>query len=215
MIDILDKLFQNARFIHIVRDGRDLYLSWRRIDPTKHNISVIALEWTYKMRKAQRAMKKMMPEKSLEVRYEDLVRDPKGKLREVCSFLSIDYESGLLEYWKNSDHFIGKHHSKLIFKPVSSESVGKWKRRLSKKENRKFELVAGGMLASRGYELTSDGAVSLGTIGEVIVELLWGLPLRVMQVFRSALGQHLSAKYGIVILEPKVGSAPSMSKEKR
>ena len=215
MIDILNKLFPNARFVHIVRDGRDLYLSWRRIDPTKRNISVTALEWAYKVRQAQQAMKKMMPEKWLEVRYEDLVRDPKGKLMEVCGFLSIDYKPGMLEYWKTSDSFIGKHHSKLIFKPVSSESVGKWKRKLSKKENRKFELVAGRMLASRGYELASDGSASLGVIGEVIVELIWGLPLGSVQVFIIALSQYLSAKYGIVIMEPKVGSAPSMSKEKR
>ena len=43
MISTLLRIFPNAKFIHIVRDGRDVYLSRKKFDPTKKYVSLAAV----------------------------------------------------------------------------------------------------------------------------------------------------------------------------
>jgi hypothetical protein len=196
MIPILAKLFADARFVHIVRDGRDVYLSSRARNPSKRNVSVAALEWGYKVWMANRGLAALDPERFFELRYEDLVSEPEETLIGICSFLKLKYEPSLLEYWKTSHRFIGRHHSDLVFRPVSSESVGKWKKTLARRELRNFESIAGRTLASLGYELAGKTPLQKSVPLNVIIELAWGLPLRTAQVVRTAISLNIASRLG-------------------
>lgn len=214
MIPMLNTHFPTARFIHIIRDGRDLFLSWRRMEQNKKNTSIVALEWAFKVKKAQEALKEIGQGRSMSIRYEDLVSSPEATLRDVCAFLGLEYEQNILSYWKTSDQFIGSHHSDLIFKPVSTSSVGKWKLKMTRAEVDKFEWVAGDLLKDCGYKLAgiSQGKTMPRLTG--LAELSYGLPVRGIEVFFTALNEHLASRYGFMLCPPIVGVEAKQLKNK-
>lgn len=212
MIPEISKIFPNAKFIHIIRDGRDLFLSWRKIDPTKKNISVVALEWLYKVKKANDDLNRFCKDRFISIRYEDLVQDPEKNINEVCKFIGIDYENEMMNYWKKSNQFIGKHHSDLIFRPVSSISTKKWKRELTKKEIRKFETITGSLLTTNDYEIDSSISKSISTYFNILFDLLYGLPYRAAQVLMTRVNYYFSVKFGFELFSPDVGETPEQKK---
>jgi hypothetical protein len=197
MIPVLARLFPGARFIHIVRDGRDIYLSWQKMNVHKRNISTAAIEWVHKVRKAKKGLDQLTQDRYMEIRYEDLVAEQGIILRQICDFLGLEYEASMLKFWQTSDQFIGSHHSELIFKPVSSKSVGKWKRELSKREITKFESIAGATLVSLGYKLSQGNTLAQRLPIGAVFELAYGLPLRIGEVFCTALSLNVASKFGL------------------
>jgi len=208
MISILADLFPEARFIHLFRDGRDIYLSRRKYNPAMGNVSVQALEWVHKVRKIRLDLHHLDPSRFMELRYEDLVAAPSQKLKSICLFLGLSYEPRMLEYWKSSSDFIGRHHSTLIFRPVSNDSVEKWKREMTSSALRKFDLIAGKDLVACGYRLSSENKPAFRELAGVGLDLATGLPIRASKVFLTALNMHLSVRHGVRLFQEKVGEYP-------
>lgn len=77
-------MLPEARFIHLIRDGRGVAESWRRMwfAPGK-DMDTLAAAWQGCIREARR-QSTLVPH-YLELRYESLVRDPRGALEEVCA----------------------------------------------------------------------------------------------------------------------------------
>ncbi|ODS33231.1 MAG: Sulfotransferase domain protein [Candidatus Scalindua rubra] len=75
-LPLLHKLFPNAKFIHIIRDGRDVWLSQKRLG-VKRSIVNFAREWVYTICKAKKYAAMHLKENYHELRYEDLIQDPK------------------------------------------------------------------------------------------------------------------------------------------
>lgn len=213
MISILSKLFPSARFIHLLRDGRDVYLSLRRMDSSKNNIGVAALEWSYKIQKAQKDLSSLDPRKVLEIRYEDLVGKPDEELKKICHFLELEYESNMSTYWQTSSHFIGAHHSNLIFKPITQSSVGRWKKELKCQELKVFEWFTGSTLESWGYQLSQKRTYNVKTVLGSLGQIFYGLPLRAIQVLYTALILKISAKYGLSTDAAGKGDQPNYQKQ--
>ncbi len=197
MIPILTNLFPNAKFVHIIRDGRDLYLSWKKMDATKRNPSVTALEWIYKVKRAKNDMQRYAPTNFIEVRYEDLVCNPKVILKTICGFCNLKYKDSMFEYWKKSDKYIGKHHSDLIFTGVSKESIGKWKQVDEKeiKRIRYFEIIAGDLLRKYDYYIPKR-EIEYADKLRAYVQLMFGLPQRAFQVLTTRVILGLALKFG-------------------
>lgn len=126
------KLYPKARIIHLVRDGRDAVCSLMRRPQNSafHSVS----HWLYNV-SAAIAYKDM--DRYLEVRYEDLVRNPHNILIRVCHHLGVDFDERMLSpnrnsYWeKYSDGNVHQSWSKSPFsKVISTYSVGRYKRDL-------------------------------------------------------------------------------------
>ncbi|MCE9595142.1 MAG: sulfotransferase [Planctomycetes bacterium] len=103
-IHILDRLFPHARFVHIVRDGRDVVSSalqafvanrgWRRLtEPPGPNR--LAESWARAVRHAREYGKRLGPARYLELRYEELARDPGATMTEVFRFLGLELDPAL------------------------------------------------------------------------------------------------------------------------
>lgn len=197
MVAVLDELFPLTKFIHLVRDGRDIYLSWQKMKVQKRNVSVAALEWSQKIKRAKKGLSQIKPERYIEIRYEDLVSEPENTLNRICTFLQVEYEPTMLNFWRTSDQFIGSHHSDLIFKPVSLNSVEKWKNKLTEKEISYYESIAGPVLLSLGYDLQGNSVNKKSLPIDVCFELAYGLPLRLWTFFYTNVSLKIGSRFGI------------------
>ena len=75
-ISLLAELFSEARFVHLIRDGRDVALSLVDVPFGPDTLPSAATYWADKVRAGGRAGGGVGTQKYLEVRYEELVCDP-------------------------------------------------------------------------------------------------------------------------------------------
>ena len=206
-IAILHELFPNAKFVHIVRDGRDVFNSWRKIDPSKSNIAVVAIEWNYKLSKIEKALTKIPSDKWITIRYEDLIEKSAEIMKLICNFIEIEFEENMLGFYKVSKKYIGTHHSKLIFKPIDPENKFKWKRCLAQTEINVFNLISGYFLRKYGYEVYPNSK-KMRTLLHAIKLIIFGLPSRFIQFYTISKLSETALKKGTGIGKNKVGILP-------
>ena len=85
----------------------------------------------------------------LEIRYEDILRDQRAVMLQICHFLGEEFSESLLNFKKAGQ--AGK--TPLVQKPVQSTNTEKWREHLSKWQIRVFESAAGDTLSRFGYPL--------------------------------------------------------------
>jgi hypothetical protein len=153
-LDVLERAFPDARYVHIVRDGRDAALSMIAMKrkprfnlARPRGLGDFACAWRREVRAAQRFGR---THPYLELRYEDLVAEPESRLREVCAFLGLEYEPGMLEYHRREDPSLYADHPRLAQPPV--RDARSWRKELRPADAELFEAIAGDLLAELGYE---------------------------------------------------------------
>jgi hypothetical protein len=132
-------LFPGARFIHLLRDPRDVARScigmgWA--GTTWHGVR----PWIETERDWDRVSPSLSPDAVFELRYEDLLADPAGRLGEVCGFLGVAFDPAMLRY-----------HEDTTYEPPDPGRVQQWRRKLSDDELALLEWRIGDLLAARGY----------------------------------------------------------------
>ena len=89
---------EEARFVHLIRDGRDVALSRRaRGMGADKPIADVAELWRRRIENARKQAKRLRG-RYLELRYEDLVADPEPALRRVCELIELEYDPAMLTY---------------------------------------------------------------------------------------------------------------------
>jgi hypothetical protein len=151
----LTDLFPEARFVHIVRDGRDVVLSFQSLTWGPDAAIEAALRWRNWVELGQAVGNELGQDKYMEVRYEELVADAPAVLQDVCSFLSLDYSDQMLSYTEHADQIIEANyfpegHSRIRMPPT--KGLRDWRTEMSQEDLVKFELVAGDLLGRLGYE---------------------------------------------------------------
>lgn len=128
--------FPDARYLFLVRDGRDVVSGFKKgghvfgalSDPlcaAMHwNKSIAAYDWL--SRKTNVLM----------VRYERLVRDPEAELKAICSFLRVQYEPRMVNYQSFIPELAIYQESVHVnlANPISDHAVGQWKKILTNEE---------------------------------------------------------------------------------
>ena len=153
-LDVLPRAFPDARYVHIVRDGRDAALSMlaMRRKPRfnlsrPRGVGDFACAWQREIRDAQRFG---VTHPYLELRYEDLVAEPEARLRDVCTFLGLDFEPGMLEYHRRENPALYADHPRLAQPPV--RDARSWRKEMHDEDAELFEAIAGDLLTELGYE---------------------------------------------------------------
>lgn len=145
------KVFPKAKYLHVVRDGRDVIASFVQMGSS---LESKIEQWQYSVENAA-AMKRMLPpDQFLEVRYEDLVSDTTQVLQQVSAFAGIQYSDTMLDYWKmptTLEHKYKDYHRNLA-KPVTNASVGRWKERLTADQQRIIQRELSDLLEANGYK---------------------------------------------------------------
>jgi hypothetical protein len=111
-MDLISKFLPEARFIHIIRDGRDVAMSNNKLNHTLAYKDVMCA-WTHNILEARDAALSLSY--YLEVRYEDLLQDTPEVLKRICDFIDLRYDEKMLYYYK---------YAKARFERMPYELVG-------------------------------------------------------------------------------------------
>lgn len=149
--DMLLDVFPEAKIIHIVRDGRAVAASHKRVKWGKHYMPDMASHWFERVSLGL-ASEALYPDSVMRVSYEELILDTQNALKKVCSFIDIDYSDDM----KKGDGFIlpkyTKNQHQLVGTPPNPIRVDSWREELSSREIEIFEYGAGVLLRMLGYK---------------------------------------------------------------
>lgn len=133
-LDWIQKVFPEGKYIHMIRDGRDVVSSMLK-SGRYDKINDACRRWNLALDSVVQ-FEQEAANSVLSIYYEKFVRDTEMAVRDVCGFLGIEYSDGMLS---NSDVYLGDdhlEHLQNVNKPITDKSVGKWKERLSEEQKR-------------------------------------------------------------------------------
>jgi hypothetical protein len=161
---LIHRVFPNAKFIHIIRDGRDVAQSVLKLKWGPDDVIRAAEWWNNHVWVGRRMGAILGPEQYLEVRYERLVTNPEEQLRRCCEFLHEEYSPQMLDYYNDSAAAIPterREQHKRFDSPPDLSRVFAWKREMHKADVVLFGRHARRMLRELGYELPEPGVNKL------------------------------------------------------
>jgi hypothetical protein len=161
-LERLKACIPNALFLHIIRDGRDIALSLKKMGgfrPLPWNRSetgslvATAVYWEWMVRHG-REQGNLFPADYMEVHYEDLIAQPRETLQKLGGFLDHD-----LDYDRIKSAGLGRlSESNSSFREESGTEtinpLGRWKTRLSRPDVAAIEATVGECLEQNGYALS-------------------------------------------------------------
>ena len=172
---LIADLLGEARFIHLIRDGRDVAVSRRRRGMGDQKpVTDAAERWQRRIMRARQQARRLGG-RYLELRYEDLVIDPEPALRRVCELVELDFDPAMLEYHRGSEERLrefardlppeGGRRARsaqermaahaLATAPPNPDRIEAWRQEMDEADRIEFERVAGGLLAELGYPLSA------------------------------------------------------------
>lgn len=149
----LRELFPNARFIHIVRDGRAVAASIMPLDWGPNSIMKTSRWWMRMVSFGLAAEKALGPEVVMRVKYEDLVLNPESTMRAISQFLGIEYQSSMLHATGfNPPSYTTRQH-KLVGNRPDASVVNRWESKLTPRQIEIFEHQTRDFSSFLGYPL--------------------------------------------------------------
>ena len=156
----------NALFVHIIRDGRDIALSLKKMggftplpwdrDQTGSLVAT-ALYWEWMVHQG-RAHGRKFPADYIEIHFEDLIGNPHETLDKLGGFLDhdLDYDriqrAGLGRLSETNSSFREEGAKEKI------NPLGRWKERMAHADVAAIEATVGECLQENGYELSLPAA---------------------------------------------------------
>jgi len=169
-LDSLERLFPQAKYIHIVRDGRDVVVSHfhhtKRV-MQQNNISGVeqvnfsnfiensANKWVGFVKTAAEFTEKVGIDKVHTLRYEDLKAQPRAVIKNLCEFLKIDAQEKIIiecEKTASFEQLTGRKAGEENLNSFMRKGiVGDWQNYFDSQSQEKMEAIAGKWLAKFSY----------------------------------------------------------------
>lgn len=140
-VGILYTLFPDAKYIYIVRDGRDVALSLLQKNWGPNNVMRCAEYWTGLNEQAETLDRIRERGNLWELSYEGLIEETEPHIDRVYGFLGESIDEAT--------------KTRLV-RSVKGSNYNKWKTRMTTDQIRTFESVAGATLKRFGYEIRTD-----------------------------------------------------------
>jgi len=155
-IPVISEIFPTAQFVHLIRDGRDTTVSAKR--KWGHNwymdTCYLLKNWVRNVEHGQQAGAILGPDRYLEIRYENLVQTPRPVIETLCAFLGEQFHPAMLDHTSLARQLIGPEGAyPNVRKPISLNSVQRWKREMTLFDQKVANRIAGSKLIALGYEL--------------------------------------------------------------
>jgi len=164
-IEDLPKIWPNAKYIHLIRDGRDVACSYKEIKEIETDsiyvprlttdIKEIAEEWEQNNTRIE-SIKNWNNQNYYKLRFEDLIIEPKKTLTKLLKYLNLKFDYNMLEYFNSKTVKNQEPIETLAWKKKTQEKpdknrIGRFKIALSKEEIKDFEYIAQNTLNNHGY----------------------------------------------------------------
>jgi len=147
-LDTLEAIFgRQARYLFVLRDGRDVALSNFQVSWGQRNAHASARRWVRMLEAVETFATRIDSERLLTLRYEDILREPEPAIAALERFLEAPMAP--------------ERRAQLLATMATNprrDNFGKWKQKMSADELRAFESVAARQLASHGYEVVDPAA---------------------------------------------------------
>ena len=151
--------FPDSKFIHIVRDGRDVALSWKKVRFGPEHFYPIARLWKKYIEKVEELKSNIGRNKIYEVKYEKILTNPKKEIGNVCYFLGEKFYPKMMSFYDEKKSYpTDKRNEENLSRPLLRDNMNKWRTQADPRNLRIFEAVAGGILERYGYELSQQEA---------------------------------------------------------
>ena len=176
---LIQRLLPEARFIHIVRDGRDVALSVIPMSWGPDDVTRAAEVWKERIEGARAQAPRLRH--YIEVHYEDVVLDTENVLRRVCDYIELGFDPVMLDYHERAGERLREKERDLprrrkppqpaaarmashalAKQPPRADRIARWRREMSAVEVAEYERVAGDLLADLDHELGAAPVESLG-----------------------------------------------------
>lgn len=181
-VSTIHKLYPEAKFIHIVRDPRAVYYSYKKLSQKNLNSSapklpknskMFSIDWTERMYVVDKF--KRHSTNILEIKYEDLVENTEETLLGVCKFLNLTYSSEMLRYHQKQTDIIPEPDDFEQWKnetqnPIHSKSVEEWRSQLDKNDQKSITSITYPYLREY-YRLDKDERNSVGFIVNTLISI--------------------------------------------
>ena len=174
----LPRVFPDARFVHLVRDGRDVARSCIGMGWAA-NVWFGAERWLDALDSWQRLRAQLEPDRFCEVRYEDLIREPEQELDRVAGFLGEGFDPAMFGYVDGTTYDL-----------PDPKLIEQWRRKLSQDELGLLEARIGRQLRSYDYPESGVPATAVGAARQA----------RLTLDNRLGLFRRNRAKYGIPLM---------------
>jgi len=160
-IPIFLNMFPNSKALLIIRDLRDVVVSFKKKTIAPGNDYLIALFNVIDAMDHFLECQKLFPDRFHGVRFEALKADPEGVIQEVCQFLGVDFEPEMM----SDDNWIDFHGKKWINTKVSSfhkdgdsqNPVGRWRRLITPEELFLCEWIGKKQMQAFGLKAEGGG----------------------------------------------------------
>lgn len=146
------RMFPEARFIHLVRDGRGVAASLLPLDWGPNDILSAADFWMARCAAGLAAELQLGSERVLRVRYEDLLLNPEATLRAIAVFAGLPYESAMTQGTGHGPSRYNQRQHRLVGQPPDQSRAHSWNRCLTPRQIEIFESEAGELLETLGYQ---------------------------------------------------------------
>jgi len=187
-LKLLAQTFPEARFIHIIRDGRNVALSLLDMPWGPEGIVAAAQTWKSRVERGRRAGRSLGPVRYREVLYEALLDDPETTVRSICEFIELPFDPSMLRYFESVEPIIAPNPNTRgsVALPLT-KGLRDWHTQMSSKDLLRFEVIAGNLLGSLGYE---KGSLPNSARGRVTAHLA----VAVLETWARLRGAYRSAR---------------------
>jgi Sulfotransferase family len=165
----IQQALPEARFIHVIRDGRDVVASRNRRSRRPVPVDVAARRWKRRVISTRRRSQGVAH--YIEVRYEELVAETEAALRRVCALAELRFDEAMLRYHERSAERLAEIERDLPARrgrpelraeprvaaharagePPAPERIGAWRDEMAPEDVAAFEAEAGDLLDALGY----------------------------------------------------------------
>jgi hypothetical protein len=161
-IPLLHSLWPKARFIHLIRDGRDVCLSmlnWPKANKAaaryaiwkEDPVATTALWWKWQVQHGVEEGRSIGSDCYKQIRYESLVQNPEDECKSLCFFLDLPFDHIMLRF--NEDRQLkdpGLSANRAWLSPTTG--LRNWRTQMPEQDIETFEAIVGDLLSSLGYE---------------------------------------------------------------
>lgn len=149
----LAELFPDSRFIHLIRDGRDVALSYADVPFGPKNVAKAAELWANRVAKGIRDGRVLERGRYIEIMYKDLIDHNEGEVRDICAFVGVPFVPSMLDPEQTQKGALAradKYNPNVKAQPI--KRVRSWQTDTPPEHVEIFEAVAGDLLSELGFE---------------------------------------------------------------